>query len=373
MTGMDAPARTTLPNPVVVVGAGLIGTSVAMALDRRHVEVQLEDVDPLHAAVARSRLGTGTRPPDAESRDEMAPALVVVATPPDHLGEVIAEALRRHTGAFVTDVGSVKMKPLDDLRAAGLADETGLARYVGSHPMAGSERSGPLAAAADLFDGRTWAVTPHEDSSSDAVAAVESLVAACDARVVRMTPQEHDLAVARTSHLPHLMAALTAGRLQDAPESHLALSGQGVRDVTRIAAGDPRLWRQIVVANAGALRQLLFDASRDLDALITALDAGDLSVVESVLAAGATGAAAIPGKHGGPMVALAAVTVAIPDRPGALAELFHEIGALGVNIEDIRIDHDPGRAFGVVEIDVTEGRGDDLAAALRERGWAAHR
>lgn len=358
-----------LPAPVLVIGAGLIGTSVAMSLDRRGVEVYVDDTDPLHAAVARSRLGISLSP------DAHAPTfgLVVVATPPEHLGGVVAQALRRHTSAVVTDVGSVKVKPLADLQAAGLDDAGELARYVGSHPMAGSERSGPLAATADLFDGRTWAVTPHPSSSREAVAGVEALVAACDARVVRLTPEEHDLAVARTSHLPHLMAALTAGRLHDAPPSHLALSGQGVRDVTRIAGGDPRMWRQIVLANAGPLRRLLSDASRDLDTLISALDAGDLDVVESVLSAGASGAASIPGKHGGPTVALAAVTVAIPDRPGALAELFQEVGRLGVNIEDLRIDHDPGRAFGVVEVDVSEGTGEDLAAALRERGWSAHR
>jgi prephenate dehydrogenase len=360
---------TTQPvgaGPVLVVGAGLIGTSVALALQRRGVAVLLEDTDPVNAAVAASRLGR-SEPTTGD------PVLVVVATPPDHLAEAVAVALRAHPAAFVTDVGSVKLKPLADLQAPGLDLAGDLARYVGSHPMAGSERSGPLAAAADLFDGRTWAVTPHEGSTLAAVSAVEGLVTACGAVAVHLTPDEHDLAVARTSHLPHLMAAMTAGRLQDAPAEHLALSGQGVRDVTRIAAGDPRLWRQIVAANSVALRGLLLDVGRDLERLVAALDGGDLDGVEAVLTAGVSGAAAVPGKHGGPPVELVAVTVAIPDRPGALGELFHDVGTLGVNIEDVRIDHDPARAYGLVEIDVAEDAGDTLAEALREHGWAAHR
>ncbi len=353
--------------PVLVVGAGLIGTSVALALARRGVVVHVEDVDPVNTAVAASRIPGGS----VEAPSE--PTLVVVATPPDHLAGSVGAALRAYPTAVVTDVGSVKVAPLDQLVSAGQDQIVDLSRYVGSHPMAGSERSGPLAAAADLFDGRTWAVTPHDGSDPAAVDAVEGLVAACGAVVVRLTPQEHDLAVARISHLPHLMAAMTAGRLRDAPAGHLALSGQGVRDVTRIAAGDPSLWRQIIAANADALRGLLRDVRRDVDDVIAALDGGDLGVVDAVLAAGVTGADSVPGKHGGPAVELVAVTVAIPDRPGALAELFGEVGSLGVNIEDVRIDHDPAREFGLVEIDVAEPAGERLAQSLRERGWAAHR
>lgn len=361
MTDADTPDV----GPVLVVGTGLIGTSVAMALARHGVVVLLQDVDPVNAAVAANRIGV--REPV-----EAVPRLVVVATPPDHLANAVAQALTQHGNAVVTDVGSVKRKPLADLAELGLAPHL-LARYVGSHPMAGSERSGPTAASPDLFDGRTWAITPHADSAVGAVEAVEALVGLCGGLAVHLSPEEHDQAVARISHLPHLMAAVTAGRLHGAPAAHLALSGQGVRDVTRIAAGDPRLWRQIVGANATALRGLLEEVGRDVARLISALESGDLLGVEDVLRTGVSGASAIPGKHGGPPVDQVAVTVAIPDRPGALGELFHEVGVIGVNIEDVRIDHDPGRRFGIVEIDVAKDVGDRLAEALRERGWAAHR
>jgi prephenate dehydrogenase len=353
----------TLSGPVLVIGAGLIGASVAMALTRAGVDTYICDINPTVAHVAASR-GAGS---DATVPE--APALVVVAVPPDHLGAEIALALRDHPGAVVTDVGSVKVQPMAHLERLGL--DTG--RYVGGHPMAGSERSGPLASAADLFDGRTWAVVDRPNCDPDAVELVDRFVRTCGALVVHMTATDHDRAVARVSHLPHVVAALTAGRLVEAPSGHLALSGQGLRDVTRIAASDPTLWRQIVTANADAVASLLHQVRDEIDSLIGSLEARDDGGVERILKAGVAGAAAIPGKHGGPSLALATVMVAIPDEPGALARLFTDASDADVNIEDLRIDHDPARAYGLMEIDVAADRADWLAGALRERGWTAHR
>jgi prephenate dehydrogenase len=359
----SGPERQPLPQPVLVVGAGLIGASVGMALHRAGVTVYVTDADRTVAHVAASRGAGSDLAPDRE------PGLVVVATPPDHLADEIAKALGQYPSAVVTDVGSVKVKPLRELQSRGVA----LERYVGGHPMAGSERSGPLASAADLFDGRTWAITARDDCRPDAVGVVERLAAVCGAAVVHLGTEEHDLAVARISHLPHLLAALAAGRLDGAPRQHLALSGQGVRDVTRVAAGDPGLWGQIVVANAAALTDLLGHVRADIDALLAALARGDGRRVETLLEAGAAGTAAIPGKHGGPSVTLEPVNVAIPDRPGALAQLFADVGDAGINIEDLRIDHDPGRAYGLVEIDVRARDVQRLVEELTSRGWSAHR
>ncbi len=353
-----------LAGPVLVVGAGMIGASVAMALSAAGVRVHVTDVDARVAHVAASRgAGSDEAPPAADVQ------LVVVATPPDQLGREIAAALSAYPGAVVSDVGSVKAQPLAEVRALG-ADAS---RYVGSHPMAGSERSGPMAAAFDLFAGRAWAVVRRDDCAPAAVDTVLAMVAACGATAVELGTDDHDLAVARTSHLPHLVAALTAGSLARAPHDHLALSGQGVRDVTRIAAGDPVLWRQIVLANADALTGLLSELRDGLDELVESLGRRDVDDIEAVLRAGVAGTELIPGKHGGPALTLATVTVAIPDAPGALARLFADAGEAGVNIEDLRIDHDPGRAFGLVEIDVAEGRAEVLIEALRSRAWSAHR
>ncbi|GAA1913235.1 prephenate dehydrogenase [Nocardioides lentus] len=359
----EAPAG--LRGTVLVAGVGLLGTSVGLALSRAGVDVRLSDPQPEHVRTA-SGLGAGRPAGEGDPH----PCLVVVACPPALLGEVVAAHLRAHPEAVVTDVGSVKSAPLVDV-AARVPDVADGRRYVGSHPMAGSERSGPLAATASLFEGRPWAVTPHARSAPEAVETVEALAAACGAITVRMTPDEHDRAVARTSHLPHLMAVLTAGRLAGAPAEQLALSGQGVRDVTRVAGGDPALWRQIVAANAGALTELLREVRTDLDGLLAAVETG--APLEPLLEAGRAGVAAIPGKHGGTPTPVAPVYVAVPDHPGELARLFADAGEIGVNIEDVRIDHDPGRPVGLVELAVRDSHAEVLRSALESRGWTVHR
>ena len=237
--------------------------------------------------------------------------------------------------------------------------------------MAGSERSGPLAASAALFDGRPWAITPHSTSQSEVVELVTTLARACGAVPVPMTPDDHDLAVARTSHLPHLMATLVAAQLADADPSHLALSGQGVRDVTRIAAGEPALWQQIVAANAPALRDLLSALRQDLDRLIVALD--HPAELTALLDDGVRGTRAIPGKHGGPALVTASVYVAVSDQPGELARLLADVGDSGANLEDLHIDHDPGRPRGLVEIVVAEAAADRLRRCLESKNWTVHR
>ena len=360
----DAPPP--LAGPVEVVGAGLLGTSIGLACRRAGLEVILRDVAPEHVRTA-SGLGAG-RP--AASGD--VPQLVVVAVPPDHLAEAITAALER-SEAVVTDVGSVKAGPLRAV--AGGVGPDALRRYVGSHPMAGSERSGPLAASAALFDGRPWAIAPHDTARPDAVALVEQLARVCGGVPTTLTPADHDRAVARISHLPHLAAVLVAGRLAGAPEAHLALSGQGVRDVTRIAASDPALWEQILGANAEAVLALLGEMRGELDdlmAAVTTAATGETAALGDLLARGVSGTRAIPGKHGGPVRPTRSVFVSVPDHPGELARLFGDAGEIGVNIEDVHIDHDPGRPVGQVELVVEVERAGHLAGALGEREWTVH-
>jgi len=361
MADGDLPALT---GPVEVVGAGLIGTSIALVCSRLGIEVVLRDTSEEHLRTAHG-LGAG-RAATAADR----PQLVVVAVPPALVGDAIVDALAR-TDAVVTDVGSVKAAPLAAVTArVGPAE---LGRYVGSHPMAGSERSGPLAATAALFDGRPWAVTPHPHARPEAVALVEALVLECGAAPLVMDPVEHDRAVARISHLPHLAAVLVAGRLAAAPAEHLALSGQGVRDVTRVAASDPTLWQQILEANSTAVLDLLAEVRSDLDALMAAVASDADDALVDILTRGNAGTAAIPGKHGGPARPTRSVFVAVPDHPGELARLFGDAGEIGVNIEDVRIDHDPARPVGLTELVVERGSADRLQAALESRGWTTHR
>ncbi len=357
---MSEPGRR-LTGPIEIIGAGLLGASVGLAARRAGLDVLLSDESSDHLRTA-SGMGAGRPRTDADR-----PQLVVVAVPPDHLADVIAQALRA-SDAVVTDVGSVKSGPL-----AAVADVLGVERYVGGHPMAGSERSGPLAASAALFDGRPWAVTPHDRSDPEAVELVDALARLCGAVPVRLTPVEHDRAVARTSHIPHLLAALAAGRLAGAPLDHLALSGQGVRDVTRVAAGDPELYGQILAANSEAVLDLLGEVRDRLDAVIDAVGASDRATLQTLLEEGVAGTLAIPGKHGGPTRPTVSVFVSVPDHPGELARLFADAGDSEVNIEDVHIDHDQGRPVGLVELVVEEGRAEHLLGSLESRGWVTHR
>lgn len=356
---------TVLTGPVAIVGTGLLGTSVGLACRRAGIDVLLEDISSEHLRTA-SGLGAGRslRPADR-------PQLVVVATPPHHLAAGVRRALTEHPGAVVTDVGSVKAAPLRELSADN--DGLRLERYVGSHPMAGSERSGPLAASAALFDGRPWAITPHDFSAPEAVDLIEALARVCGAVSTRLSPDDHDRAVARTSHLPHLAAVLVAGRLADGPREHLALSGQGVRDVTRVAASDPVLWQEILSSNAPAVLALLGEVRADLDALMSAVAEPGGAGLSGILAKGNAGTAAIPGKHGGPAHPMGSVFVSVPDHPGELARLFGDAGEIGVNVEDVYIDHDPGRPVGLTELLVAEDQADYLRSALESRGWTSHR
>ncbi len=343
---------------VVVVGAGLVGASVAIALTAAGRQVYLRDQVPAHAQVAASLGGGSTEDPDPAQV-----GLCVVAVPPTVIATVVADALERYPAAVVTDVGSVKDAVLAELQQTG-AD---LARYLGSHPMAGSQHAGPLTARGDLFQDRTWVLCPHPGSSPQALAQVEQLARTCGARCVTMAPADHDLAVARVSHLPQLMSTLTAGRLLQVPREHLRLAGQGIRDVTRTAGSDPGLWRQIVTANAAAVRAELAAVHQQMGELLEALD--DPDQVEQVLARGRAGTRVLPGKHGQVAADYAQVVVEIPDTPGALARLFSQVGAAGVNVEDLAIEHDEAREVGFLAVSVAPQQVPELEQAMRDAGW----
>jgi prephenate dehydrogenase len=373
MTLPDPLPPAGLPDLVRIVGAGLLGTSLGLALRRQGVEVELADPSPTAVALAVD-LGAGVRAPAGRPV-----GLVVVAAPPDVIADVVEVELAAHPDSIVTDVASVKAGPLKALQHRGVD----LRRYVGSHPMAGRERSGAVAARADLFAGQPWVVCRHPASSPAAVSAVRALAHAVGGIVTELDAEAHDIAVALVSHVPQVLASLTAARLTDAPPAALALSGQGLRDVTRIAASDPALWTQILGANAAAVADVLQGVRSDLDEALAALDAlaaesadrparGARVAVAELVARGNAGQQLIPGKHGAPHTSYAAVPVLVPDRPGELARLLRDVGAAGVNLEDLRLEHSQGQPVGLAEVLVVPSAAARLVTALRALGWTVH-
>ncbi|MFJ5552820.1 prephenate dehydrogenase [Streptomyces sp. NPDC093225] len=354
----------------VVIGTGLIGTSAALALAGRGVAVHLADHDPVQARTAAS-LGAGT-----DAAPDGPVDLAIVAVPPAHTAAALADAMGRGIARAYVDVASVKGGPRRELEALGLD----MTAYLGTHPMAGKERSGPLAATADLFEGRPWVLTPTRDTDTEVLNLALELIALCRAVPVVMDADAHDRAVALVSHTPQLVSSMVAARLETADETAVRLCGGGIRDVTRIAASDPRMWVEILSANPGPVADVLSAIAADLDETVQALRAlqsadedkrrGGAAGIEDVLLRGNAGRVRVPGKHGQAPAAYETVAVLISDQPGELARIFADAGRAGVNIEDVRIEHATGQQAGHVQLMVEPRAVAPLTAALREAGWA---
>lgn len=347
---------------LLVVGTGLIGTSIGLAVQGEY-DVQLTDVDTDRVSDAADR-GAG-RAWDGEPVQ-----LVVVAVPPARTAAMLVE----HSAAadVLTHVASCQSQVQGDLEALDATVD----RICGGHPLAGREVSGPAGASAELFLGRPWAVCPLPTTSDAARTAVTELANACGAEPLLMSPDDHDRAVALSSHLPQLAASAVAARLLDADASSAAVSGPGLQDTTRIAASDPDLWTEILSANAARVAPLAAALARDLAGLadaLTSLSDDPLSaeaqaVVRDLLARGNTGRARVPVKRGVLDRDVTVVAVRIPDRPGSLAALLGAAATAGVNVEDLRVEHLPGRPTGVAELLVSSGQRRLLADALAASG-----
>lgn len=356
-------SRSDLPHRVHVVGAGLLGTSAGLALTRAGCAVTLADPSPTAGRLAAD-MGAGVLSPPHPDTE-----LVIVAAPPDVAADVIVAQLRALPEATVTDVASVKGAILDRVRAATTGRE--LDRYIGSHPMAGRERSGAVSARVDLFEARPWVVCSDEDTPAHRLAQVVAVAEAVGASVLHLEPDFHDSSVARVSHAPQVLASLMAAQLIEMPVDGIALAGQGLRDVIRIAASDPGLWTQILTGNAEEVRTVLTGVRDDLDRVIEALalEPGGFAAIAQAIEAGNEGHRRVPGKHGQAPTLYGIVTVVVGDEPGGLARLFADVQALDINIEDLRIDHATGHRLGSADLMVLPDREQELVAGLAARGW----
>lgn len=352
---------------VHVLGTGLIGTSIGLALSDQ-AEVVLSDLSAQHLSRALDR-GAGRAWDGVEAVD-----LSVVCAPPASTAAVVVQELGRQVAATVSHVASQQSQVQHEVEAEGGGS---VDRVCGGHPLAGRERSGPDAATARLFLDRPWVVCPGPRTRAEAERAVTELARMCGAVPVMATPEQHDAAVALVSHLPQLAASAVAARLLAQGDTEaVQLAGPGVQDTTRIAASDPDLWVEVLSRNAQHVAPLVRALSDDLSAVAAALDvladdatdAQALAVVRAVLERGRDGRALLPLKPGSSRP-LAEVVVTVPDRPGQLASVLNAAAAAAVNVEDVRVEHLPGRPRGLVELLVREPDAARARRALAAAGW----
>ena len=350
---------------VAVVGTGLIGTSIAMAAIRAGEAVRGFDIDPGVLGVAAERSGLV---PAATLEECVAGAtLVFVCTPIPDLPGLVAEILRLSPDAIVSDVGSVKSQVM--ARVAAEADPSHLPRYVGGHPMGGSERSGPAHASASALDGVVWVLTPDTNVPEASVARLSVWVEKVGARPVPMEAERHDRLVAMVSHLPQVastsLMGLAAAEEAGEPEILLLAAG-GFRDLTRLAASSPHLWSDILLANGEAIARAIDLYVERLTRLRTLIGSRDAAEVERAFEQAKEARLSLAAK---PQVkaGVAVMQVPVPDRPGVLAEVTAAMSEAGVNIEDLQIVHSPEGGRGTVHLTVAADAAPEAEKALRDR------
>ena len=342
---------------VRIVGSGLIGTSIGLGLVQRGVSVDMVDSDPQAQSLANDLIGgVGVASPD----------LVVLAMPTTQLPAVIeVENLLNPQSTFI-DVGSVKHEVVLHVESiSGLSR-----RFLPTHPMAGREIGGASSARADLFQGRSWILTPGTVVDSSSRELVLELIAHLGATPIELSALDHDRAVARISHLPQIASSLIAKQLTGTPPEWMELAGQGLRDTTRIAGSDESLWKEIIYSNRNELQQLLINLQNDVQLMIDSLDNPD--EIAQLIAQGRAGKALIPGKHGGKAREYFYLPIVIDDKPGQLGAIFNECAAMDVNVEDLNIEHSPGQLSALITLALSQSDAEKLSTHLTSIGWNVH-
>ena len=342
---------------VRIIGSGLIGTSIGLGLVQQGIAVEMVDSDPSAQALARDLIG-GVAVID--------PELVIFALPTSRLSQVIHDEIALNPQSTFMDVGSVKNEVVLYIQTfPGLS-----ARFLPTHPMAGREIGGASSARADLFQGRSWILTPKADCVPESKNLVRELIECLGATPIELSALDHDAAVAKISHLPQIAASLVAKQLTGTPLEWMELAGQGLRDTTRIAGSDEQLWKEIIYSNRSEISVLLTSLQNDLAQMIQALD--DPAEIASLIAAGRAGKAMIPGKHGGIAREYAYLPIVIDDKPGQLGAIFNECAAMQVNVEDLNIEHSPGQLSALITLSLSSQDAEKLSAHLTSIGWNVH-
>ena len=342
-----------------IVGAGLIGTSIALGLASHGHTVDIDDSDANARKLARDLVGKNlaTKEPD----------IVIVATPPDSIFNVLQTEYQLHPQAVFIDVGSVKTNLLHDVESFPEISK----RFVGTHPMAGREFSGAASAQSDLFQGRAWILTRTSTSAPEVVSVVTQFVETLGATAYEMDAKSHDQLLARISHLPQALSTVLAGSLVGIGNG-MELSGQGLRDTTRLADSDAPLWSEIFLQNREAILQALQDFSAELERLSTAISKNDSSEIEKIFSRGKQGRSRVSGKHGSMPRDYVHLMIVIKDEPGALKQLFEECAVVNANIEDLSIEHSPKQETGLITLAFSPHDAGRVKEHLVARQWKVH-
>ena len=337
-----------------VIGTGLIGGSVAMALREAGWHVTGSDVDEATeaAALEADAVDVVGDDPDAD--------LVVICTPSAQVVEVARSALSRnsHPGLIVTDVAGVKAPIVDAIEDP---------RFVGGHPMAGSEQLGAAGARSDLFVGATWVLTPGEATPADTYGRLLAIVRSLGAQGVSLSATDHDRLVAHVSHVPHLVASALMNEAASVAESDAALlllAAGGFRAMTRVAAGDPTIWPDVCVENATAILEGLDALEVPISSLRRAIATQDREALHAALTTASQARRALPGRSADPEQ-LAEVRIPVPDRPGVLAQVTSTASELGLSVVDVEIAHSVEGGRGVLIVVVARDEAARYARALQ--------
>lgn len=359
---------------VAIIGVGLIGGSLGMSLRSRGLA---EEVLGWGSALEDLRLAVELGAVDlyaASPAEGVAAAdLVIIATPVSATLPVLCEILPHLApGTVVTDVGSTKAAVV---RAAENMLPPGIS-FVGGHPLAGSEHHGVGGADPYLFENAFYLITPTPNTEKYALEKVGKLAMGVGARVVQIEPDRHDLAVAAVSHLPHLLAATLVNTVAHMPESDAVLpfTAGGFRDTTRIAAGNPLMWRDIFETNRDQVLKMVRDFRGELDLFERLLQKGDMDAVQSRLADARDVRVSLPGGIKGYLPALFEIILTVPDQPGIIAGFTACLAENGVNITNIEILRVREGEGGTIRVAFATGQEQENAIrALRGKGYTARK
>ena len=354
---------SAMPKSLAIVGTGLIGASVGLAAKRAGVE-QVAGFDPDAGALATAAERGAVDAPAGSLEEALAEAeLAVVAAPVAQLAGQVAIVLTASGEACtVTDVGSTK--------TAACAAAAGSSRFIGGHPVCGSEARGPEHASADIFEGATWFLTPLPETDPGRYRLVHGFVGELGATPVAVDPRAHDRLVALTSHLPHALANLLvnhAGATRIDGHEPLAAAGGSLRDMTRVAGANPRIWVDIFRDNAAALQAALSEHRRRVEQLEEALAADDAGFLARWIGEAARNRGRMLEEAYPDPGELQQLRVHVPDRPGVLAGITQALGAERINIEDFELQHFSPERGGILTVLVTGENEAERAAALLER------